>query len=102
MELRVGLVPDGVRQLCRAGHEVRIETGAGAGCGLEDAAYAKAGARIVGVEEGWGSDLVVKVKEPQLEEIVRIGGWCEVIEEVRDREGNEQDAGVVGVVELAI
>lgn len=69
MELRVGLVPDGVRQLCRAGHEVRIETGAGAGCGLEDAAYAKAGARIVGVEEVWGSDLVVKVKEPQLEEI---------------------------------
>ena len=69
MELRVGLVPDGVRQLCRAGHEVRIETGAGTGCGLEDADYAKAGARIVGVEEVWGSDLVVKVKEPQLEEI---------------------------------
>ena len=28
-----------------------------------------AGARIVGVEEGWGSDLVVKVKEPQAKEL---------------------------------
>jgi len=68
MEFRVGMVPDGVRPLCAAGHEVRIEAGAGHGCGFADAEFAKAGARILEVEEVWASDLVVKVKEPQPEE----------------------------------
>jgi alanine dehydrogenase len=69
MEFRVGLVPDGVRQLCAAGHEVRVEAGAGSGCSFEDADFAKAGARVVAGDEVWDSDLVVKVKEPQPDEI---------------------------------
>jgi alanine dehydrogenase len=68
MEFRVGIVPDGVRQLCASGHEVRVERGAGLGCGLGDEAFAMAGARLVEREEVWSSDLVVKVKEPQPDE----------------------------------
>ena len=64
-EYRVGLVPDGAGALCRAGHEVLVERGAGLGSGFQDEAYAQAGARIVEREEAWSSpDLVVKVKEP--------------------------------------
>ena len=35
-EFRVGLVPEGVRELTHAGHEVIVETGAGAGIAAED------------------------------------------------------------------
>jgi alanine dehydrogenase len=72
MEFRVGMVPDGVRQLCAEGHEVRVEGGAGLSSGFTDERFETAGARIVDVEEGWASDLVVKVKEPQPEEIPRL------------------------------
>ncbi len=67
-ELRVALTPDGVRELVTQGLEVRIEKGAGAGAGINDSAFAKAGARLVDREEAWASHLVVKVKEPQKEE----------------------------------
>ena len=69
-EHRVGLVPAGARELTRAGHEVVVQSGAGAGIGLDDDAYVSAGARIVGSakEVFEVADLVVKVKEPQLEE----------------------------------
>jgi alanine dehydrogenase len=69
MEYRVGMVPDGVRQLCAEGHEVRVERGAGLGSNFPDAEYEGAGARLVGAEEAWASDLVVKVKEPQEDEM---------------------------------
>jgi alanine dehydrogenase len=67
-EQRVALTPDGVRELVSHGLEVRVEAGAGAGAGIEDGAYAEAGARLVDREEAWGAHLVVKVKEPQPEE----------------------------------
>lgn len=69
-ERRVALAPAGARELTRRGHEVRIETGAGAGVGLEDAAFRAAGAVIVGSgrEAYAGADLVLKVAEPQAEE----------------------------------
>jgi len=69
-EYRVGLVPAGVRELTSAGHQVRIETGAGAGIGVDDAQYRAAGAAIApNAAEVFGqSDLVVKVKEPQPQE----------------------------------
>jgi len=68
MEFRVGMVPDGVRQLTRAGHEVWVERGAGEGSGFTDAAFEEAGARLGSAEEVWDSELVVKVKEPRPEE----------------------------------
>ena len=45
-EYRVGLVPGSVRELVLHGHEVVVETQAGAAIGFPDAAYAEAGARI--------------------------------------------------------
>lgn len=69
MEFRVGLVPDGARQLCADGHEVWVESAAGLGCGFDDDAYCEAGARVGSVEDVWASDLVVKVKEPQADEV---------------------------------
>jgi alanine dehydrogenase len=69
-EYRVGLVPAGVRELVRDGHEVIVQTQAGAGIGLDDNAYAAAGARIVmtAADVFAQADLIVKVKEPQPEE----------------------------------
>ena len=69
-EYRVGLVPAGVRELVNAGHEVLVQSTAGAGIGVDDAAYQAAGAKIVAQASDVfaGADLVVKVKEPQLVE----------------------------------
>jgi alanine dehydrogenase len=66
-EYRVGLVPAGVRELTAAGHEVIIETSAGDGIGLSDAAYRAAGASIApnAAEVFARAQLIVKVKEPQ-------------------------------------
>lgn len=66
-ENRVGLVPDSVVEVVRAGALVWVETQAGAGIGLSDEAYRAAGARIVDTaDEIYAqADLIVKVKEPQ-------------------------------------
>lgn len=69
-EYRVGMTPDGVRELCSRGHGVLVETGAGAGVGLDDDLFRVAGASIAKCpEDVFGeAELIVKVKEPQLEE----------------------------------
>src|SRR4030095_7388509 len=69
-EYRVGLVPAGVRELVAAGHQVFVQSSAGAGIGVDDAAYTAAGAKIVATakEVFDGAEMVVKVKEPQLAE----------------------------------
>ncbi|MCC7283477.1 MAG: alanine dehydrogenase [Acetobacteraceae bacterium] len=66
-EYRVGLVPASVRELCGAGHQVLVESGAGAGIGFPDEAYRAAGASIVAdaARVFAEAELVVKVKEPQ-------------------------------------
>jgi alanine dehydrogenase len=66
-EYRVGLVPAGVRELTAAGHEVLVEAGAGKGIGVDDAHYEACGAKVLGSAEQVfaGSDMIVKVKEPQ-------------------------------------
>jgi alanine dehydrogenase len=69
IEYRVGMVPDGVSALVAAGHEVWVEKGAGEGSGFADALYADKGARLVSREEAWACDLVVKVKDPLLDEV---------------------------------
>ena len=73
-EYRVAMVPAGVEVLTRKGLEVLVESGAGAGSGFEDRAYAEAGATIVDDAPAvWhGAELVVKVKEPIAEEYPRI------------------------------
>ena len=66
-EYRVGLTPSSVAELSAAGHEVMVETNAGAGIGFHDADYQRAGARVVGdaAEVFRANELIVKVKEPQ-------------------------------------
>jgi alanine dehydrogenase len=69
-EYRVGLTPDSVGELAGLGHEVTVQAGAGAGTGYSDEDYVKAGARLEknAYEIFEKSDLIVKVKEPQLSE----------------------------------
>jgi alanine dehydrogenase len=66
-EYRVGMIPVGVEELARRGHQVIVERDAGAGSGLADEDYARHGARVVpSPAEVYGeADLIVKVKEPQ-------------------------------------
>jgi alanine dehydrogenase len=65
-EYRVGLTPAGVHALRERGHQVCVETGAGARIGFPDADYISAGARVVAsAKEVFAADMVVKVKELQ-------------------------------------
>ena len=70
-EYRVGLTPPSVAELVAAGHEVFVETGAGAGIDFDDAAYTAVGAQILATaaEVFKAADMIVKVKEPQAREI---------------------------------
>lgn len=73
-EYRVGLRPVGAEILTSQGHQVLVQSGAGNGCGYEDSQYVRAGATILQTaDEIWGScDLIVKVKEPQPQEVTLI------------------------------
>ncbi|GAB4353323.1 MAG: alanine dehydrogenase [Gammaproteobacteria bacterium] len=73
-EYRVGLVPASVRELVHHGHRVIVETGAGAGIGMDDSRYEAAGAEVVAsAEEVFErAEMVVKVKEPQPAEYARL------------------------------
>ncbi|HEX6960876.1 MAG TPA: alanine dehydrogenase [Lacipirellula sp.] len=66
-EYRVAMLPVGVEELTRRGHQVLIEHSAGVGSGLLDSEYQAAGAEIIdGPAEIFArADLIVKVKEPQ-------------------------------------
>ncbi|GGD60285.1 alanine dehydrogenase [Erythrobacter arachoides] len=73
-EYRVGLTPESAGELVAHGHEVFIETGAGGGIGAFDSHYTDRGATVVPTadevfEKG---EMIVKVKEPQPEEIARL------------------------------
>jgi len=68
-ERRVALTPDGVRELVAHGHQVLVQRGAGEGSSITDGELAAAGAELVGVDDAWAAELVVKVKEPQPEEL---------------------------------
>jgi len=70
-EYRVGLIPGNVRELVHHGHQVIVEAGAGAEIGFDDADYEAAGAGILAraAEVFATAELIVKVKEPQPEEV---------------------------------
>jgi len=71
-ERRVALTDAGARTLTADGHDVLVESGAGMGAGIADADYEAAGAKIVGVDDAWAAELVVKVKEPVAGEYERL------------------------------
>ena len=70
-EYRVSLLPVGVEELTRAGHQVLVESGAGLGSGITDQEYVQSGAEMVGTakEIFQRSDMIIKVKEPQPAEV---------------------------------
>jgi alanine dehydrogenase len=69
-EYRVGLTPASVRELVSHGHQLVVQTGAGAAIGLTDEQYMAAGAQIVGDAASVfaQAEMIVKVKEPQPQE----------------------------------
>jgi alanine dehydrogenase len=73
-EYRVGLTPASVAELVAHGHEVFVETKAGNGIDCPDAAYERAGAKILPDAKSVfdSADMIVKVKEPQLPEIAML------------------------------
>ncbi len=73
-EYRVALTPAGVRELSDAGHEVVVQRGAGVGSGITDADYQEQGATILPDADAVfaAAELIVKVKEPQPEEVARL------------------------------
>jgi alanine dehydrogenase len=73
-EYRVAMTPAGVRDLTDVGHEIYVQTGAGDGSAISDADYAAQGARIVPDADAVfeAAEMIVKVKEPQPEEVARL------------------------------
>lgn len=113
-EYRVGLTPQSVAELTALGHEVWIETHAGAAVGFADEDYLGAGAQIAksSSEVFQQGQLIVKVKEPlaverarlrdhhtlftylhlapdraQTEELMASGATCIAYETVTDAQG---------------
>lgn len=74
-ENRVGLTPDGAGMLAAQGHQIYVQSKAGAISGFNDDEYRGAGAEIVySADEAWGrSELVVKVRAPIAGEYQHIG-----------------------------
>jgi alanine dehydrogenase len=70
-EYRVGMMPAGAEALIKAGHQVLIEAQAGLASGFADEEYARCGASIVasGAQVYEQAQMIVKVKEPQAQEV---------------------------------
>ena len=73
-EKRVALIPPSIASLTKAGMEVLVETGAGAGAFIADGEYEKSGARIAAnADELYGSaDIVFKIRPPEPEEVLKL------------------------------
>ena len=73
-EYRVAITPSGVRELTAHGHSVVIEKGAGEGSAISDAEYVEQGAEMLeGADAVFAqADMILKVKEPQAEEVARL------------------------------
>jgi NAD(P) transhydrogenase subunit alpha len=69
-ERRVALVPDAVGRLVSDGFEVLVERSAGESAYFGDASYQEAGAGLV--DNGFETDLVVKVRKPTVEEVAAL------------------------------
>lgn len=113
-EYRVGLTPASVRELVHHGHEVYVQSTAGAGIGMSDERYESVGATILQTAQEVfdTAEMIVKVKEPQAveramlredhtlftylhlapdapqtEDLVNSGACCIAYETVTDRKG---------------
>jgi H+-translocating NAD(P) transhydrogenase subunit alpha len=71
-ERRVALVPEAVAKLRSAGHEVLVQTGAGAGAFLADESYSDAGATVVPAEQLGVADAILMVGKPDGPQVSRL------------------------------
>jgi alanine dehydrogenase len=73
-EHRIGLTPDSVKTLISEGHEVLVENNGGFEAGFENDQYTNVGAKIIDKAEDIfkKADIIVKVKEPQMNEVAMI------------------------------
>lgn len=78
-ETRVAATPTTVKQLLGLGYDVVVEKGAGESASFRDEAYAEAGALIVGADEAWGSEVVLRINPPTEDEIGRLAEGATLI-----------------------
>jgi NAD(P) transhydrogenase subunit alpha len=71
-ERRVALVPEAVAKLHTAGHEILVQTGAGAGAFLPDESYSEAGASVVPADQLASADAILMVGRPDTAQIARL------------------------------
>ena len=71
-ERRVALVPEAVAKLRAGGHEVLVQTGAGAGAFFPDDSYSEAGASVVSADQLAGADAVLMVGPPDAGQLDRL------------------------------
>lgn len=63
-EKRVAVTPDVAGRMTKQGMSVVVESGAGAGAGFPDRAYAEAGAQVGDPREVWGCDVIMTIAPP--------------------------------------
>lgn len=70
-EYCIALTPTGARELVARGYQVAVQAGAGVGAGFSDTDYAAAGAHLqANVAKVWdGAEPILKVKEPQADDV---------------------------------
>lgn len=71
-ETRVAVTPETAKKLKSQGHTLRIESGAGLRAAATDAAYEAVGCEITDTAGAFGSDLVLKVRSPQDDELAKM------------------------------
>ena len=73
-EHRIGLTPDSAKILTDKGHEVLVQNNGGFEAGFTNEDYKSAGAKILDSAEDIfkKADIIVKVKEPQMNEVAMI------------------------------
>jgi len=68
-EARVAVTPETAKKLKAQGHTIRVQSGAGVAASVTDEAYVAAGAEITDRSGAFGSELVLKVRSPQPDEL---------------------------------
>jgi H+-translocating NAD(P) transhydrogenase subunit alpha len=101
-ETRVAATPETVKKMMASGqHAVVVETGAGLGSSVADAAYVDAGATIGTASDALRSDLVLKVRAPHGDELAQLKRGASIIGllDPFDAAGVQAlaDAGVTGL-----
>jgi len=91
-EARVAATPETIKKLVASKHEVLVQSGAGVGASVPDAAFVAAGATIVDAASAFAADMVLKVRRPSTEELAQMRPGTAVVGmlEPFDRTGLDQ------------